>query len=103
MTKLTHGDADLAVVDALQTYPLVLTPTTLRPNVMKRISQLARPRFSLTWFDYALGLFGSGMAAAPLVVWQLITPQMLFRLQVEFYIISQRLSPSFLLPMWLGG
>lgn len=103
MTKPTHGDADSAVADALLTYPLVLVPPTLKPNVMRRITRLARPRFSLTWFDYALGLFGSGMAATPLLALQFITPQMLFRLQVEFYIIAQRLSPSFLLPMWLGG
>ncbi|MEK7441257.1 MAG: hypothetical protein AABZ78_10705 [Chloroflexota bacterium] len=103
MTQPTHGDAASAVADALQTYPLVHAPPTLRPNAMRRITQLARPRFSLTWFDYALGLFGSGMAATPWFVWHLITPQMLFRLQVEFYIIAQRLNPSFLLPMWLGG
>ena len=103
MTKKFHGDADLAVEAALRTQPLLPAPITLRPSVMKRIRAITPlPHFGLTWLDYAMSLFGGGMALTPFFVWQFITPQMMLNLQIQMYILSQRFSPSFLLPVLMN-
>lgn len=103
MTQKFNGDADLAVETALRTEPLLPTPITLRPSVMKRIRAITPlPRFRLTWFDYAMSLFGGGMALTPFFVWQFVTPQMMLQLQVQLYILVQRFSPSFFLPILLN-
>ena len=59
------------VGDALQSYPLDKAPPTLLPAVMARI-QVAPvvPRFRLTWFDYAISLFGAAMAGLVFVLWR---------------------------------
>jgi hypothetical protein len=47
-----------AVEDALRTYPLTPEPRTLLPGAMARVRRLAeRPRFRLSWLEWALGLF----------------------------------------------
>ena len=56
---ITHAIID----EALKTYPLAEPPDTLLPAVMTRIQAVSSaPRFRLSWFDYAISLFGAGMA-----------------------------------------
>lgn len=59
------------VDEALKTYPLAKPPDALLPNVMTRIQSISpAPRFRLTWFDYAISLFGAGMAGLVLLLWR---------------------------------
>ncbi len=69
--------SQFAVVDdALRTYPLDPPPPTLVPGVMARVHALTpKPRFQLTWFDYAMALFGMVMLGLGLALWQAIPMQ----------------------------
>lgn len=47
-----------AVEDALRTWPLEPEPPTLLPGAMAHILRLSeRPRFRVSWLEWALGLF----------------------------------------------
>ena len=84
-----------AVVDALRTYPVEPAPPTLAPGVYTRLRSLPagiRPRFRLSWFDWVMGLFTTGMAGVGFVVWQTLPPQAVAQLQVIWMIWLQHLS-----------
>jgi len=86
--RLTHEP--MAVVDdALRTYPLAPAPASLRPRVMTRIRALAAPRFGLQFLDYAVSLFGAGMAGLALALWQSVTPQMAAHAQLQWLFLAQ--------------
>ena len=66
----TCGDCRLVlanlqtVVEALETWPLVVEPAGLSTRVMARVQpRPAAPSFRLFWSDVAIGLAGSGAAA----------------------------------------
>jgi hypothetical protein len=82
---------DRQVDDALRTYPLKPVPTTLAPRVAIRLRALApAPRFRLMWTDYALSLFAAGMLGLALLGWQVLTPQLLLKLQWQTLMIVQQ-------------
>lgn len=62
---------DSIIDDALKTYPLAEPPDTLLPAIMTRTETLSSaPRFRLSWFDYAISLFGAGMVGLVFLLWQ---------------------------------
>lgn len=62
---------DHIIEDALQTLPIADAPETLLQSVMSRVQATAPvPAFRLTWFDYAISLFGAGMAGIIFMLWQ---------------------------------
>lgn len=80
------------VEEALRTYPLKPAPATLAPRVAARLRALAPvPRFRLTWIDYALSLFATGMLGLAFLGWQVLTPQLLLKLQWQSWLILQQL------------
>lgn len=83
------GERTTAVDDALRTYPLAPVPASLRPRVMTRIRALAAPRFGLQFLDYAVSLFGAGMAGLALALWGAVTPQMAVRAQLQWLFLAQ--------------
>lgn len=47
-----------AVEDALRAFPLAPAPPTLLPGAMARVVRLSeRPRFHVSWLEWAVGLF----------------------------------------------
>jgi hypothetical protein len=101
MTRPIKGEAASTVEAALHTYPLTPAPPQLKVNIMRRIAQLTRPRFRLTTLDYALTLFGSSMAATPLIIWQTLTPQMILRLEIALYYLNHLITfPNFVTRMF---
>ena len=55
--------------EALQTYPIVPAPKGFSNSVMKKVnSSVARPKFHLSWFDYALTFFMTSMVGLTLVL-----------------------------------
>ena len=68
----------LAEVDAaLREWPVTRAPESLAPTVMARVRALAAPklRFTLTWLDFALPMFGSAMFAVAATLWFRIPAQ----------------------------
>jgi hypothetical protein len=54
---LTPGKKNIAIEDALRTYPLASMPRDITVDVMRRIQTVPAPRpFRLTWHDLALGV-----------------------------------------------
>jgi hypothetical protein len=105
MTSLTEADskAFAAVEDALRTYPAADAPVGFNATVMARLRQVTpRPRFRLTWIDYAVGVFCLVMAGAVSLAWQLLPPQAAayFELKVLWLAQYLRLGPAWLESAW---
>lgn len=80
-----------AVDEALHSYPLRPAPAGLARGVLARLRvPPTPPRFRLAWLDYALSLLGAGMAALALLLWRMVTPQMLARYQAEMGLMLAR-------------
>lgn len=95
----TEQAAYAAIDDALQTFPLAEAPDALLPAIMERIQTIPQiPGFRLTWFDYAISLFGAGMVGAVLLLWQLSGLPSFIQLQTDM--LNRMQQPEFLL-MWL--
>jgi len=85
---LTPGKKNLAIEDALRTYPLASMPRDISADVLRRIRTIPAPRpFRLTWNDLALGIVISLCIGAiwfslqhlpPLVVAQIRRESILF-------------------------
>ena len=90
MTNPQRIDTDALVDDALETYPLAEPPDTLLPAVMTRIESLSSaPRFQLTWFDYAISLFGAGMVGLIFLLWWQFSLPSVGQLQTQILTIIQ--------------
>ena len=81
-----------AVVDALETWPVMPEPARLRARVMAQVQpRPALPRFRVHWSDLAISLAGAGVAFAFTLLWRylspmrqvyLVRPQVYLRLEV---------------------
>ena len=97
MTNQYDTDTYAAIDDALRMYPLAEPPDTLLPTVMTRIESLSfAPRFQLTWFDYAISLFGAGMVGLVFLLWRQFSLLSLGQLQAQTLAILQHPSLQFL-------
>ena len=100
----TEQMAYTIVDDALKTYPIVDAPDTLLPAVITRIQAApAAPHFRLTWFDFAISLFGAGMVGGLLLLWQLSGLPSWAQLQAEILLWLQQPEPLFILVTLFGG
>jgi hypothetical protein len=103
--------AAFAEVDAaLRTAPVAPPPPTLAPAILARLRTLApapRPRFRLTWLDVAIPAFIAGMAGLIYALWLSLPIQVTHRIlagaQVQWLILSQRISSPSLVPALLLG
>jgi anti-sigma factor RsiW len=60
-----------AVMDALETWPLVAEPSRLTARVMARVRpRPAMPRFRVYWSDLAISLAGAGLVFAAVLAWR---------------------------------
>lgn len=87
--------SDDIVTEALASYPLQETPPTFSAGLMTRLNALpanVRPRFRLSWFDWAISLFTTGMAGLGFVLWQTLPPQVVAQLQVTWMLWMQHAS-----------
>jgi hypothetical protein len=87
-------DFDEALTDAIQRDPLAPPPPTLSPAIMTRIQGLAPARFRIRPLDWMLSAFVTGMLGLAALIWQLLTPQQLAYLQLEYLKVSHRISPT---------
>jgi len=75
-----------AVVDALETWPLMAEPAHLKARVMAQVQpHPALPRFRVHWSDLAISLAGAGVVFAFTLLWRYLSPMRqvyLFRPQV---------------------
>jgi len=75
-----------AVVDALETWPLMPEPARLRARVIAQLQpRPALPRFRVHWSDLAISLAGAGVVFASTLLWRYLSPMRqvyLFRPQV---------------------
>ena len=88
-----------AVDDALLTYPLAPAPPGLYPAVMARVRRLAPPRFRLAWMDYAMSLFGAGMAGLAVVLVQAVPPHLTRLAQLHLAVYAQHFGWA---PLWVA-
>jgi len=89
-----NDELDDALTDAAQNAPYSAPPPALFPAIMSRVRQLAPARFRIRPLDYALSAFVAGMLGLATLIWQLLTPQQLAHLQLEFLRLSHRFSPT---------
>jgi len=81
-----------AVVDAMETWPLVPEPARLRARVMAQVQpRPVLPRFRIHWSDLAISLAGAGVVFAFTLLWRylfsmhqiyLFRPQVYLRLEL---------------------
>jgi len=106
MSQLIEPDptAEAMIEDALRTYPLAPAPAHLFPAIMARVHALsARPRFHLTWLDYAISLFAAGMAGLIFLLWWSIPSRLMLNIQVELLLLEQNFNSIYLwLPVFVG-
>ena len=102
MTQVTRSDpfndrpTDDPITEALRSYPPEAAPPTFSAGVMARLQTLppnVRPRFRLSWFDWAISLFTTGLAGVGFLVWQSLPPQVVAQLQVTWILLMQRFAP----------
>jgi len=84
-----------AVVEALETWPLVSEPAGLTARVMAHVrSRPALPRFRLRWSDLAISLAGSGLVFVVMLLWHYLSSAdrtSLYRLQMYLQLDMLRL------------
>jgi hypothetical protein len=86
---------DESLDQAFSTYPLEAAPPNFSAGVLGRLKALpttTRPRFRLSWFDWAISLFTTGMAGVGYVVWQTLPPQAVAQLQITWLIWFQHVA-----------
>ena len=106
MSDLNDREVFALVDDALRTQALSPPPPTLAPAVLARIRALRsapRPRFRLTWIDYAMSLFTTGMVALAFVLWKSATPQMMMQAKLQILLWQQLPGAALLWVSLLGG
>jgi anti-sigma factor RsiW len=94
-----------AVVDAMETWPLVAEPARLTARVMAQVRpRPTPPRFRVHWGDLAISLAGAGLAFTFMLLWRylfstrqiyLFRPQVYLRLEMlrlEAVLWMQRLA-----------
>ena len=76
--NLNEVAAYTIVDEALQSYPLAEPPPEFVAAVINQLpSTRIKPQFRLDWFDYAISLFATGMAALLLILWRMF-PWLIF-------------------------
>lgn len=104
MTNQYETDIYAVIDDALETYPLAEPPDTLLPAVMTRIESLSStPHFRLTWFDYAISLFGAGMVGLLFLLWRQFSFLSFGQWQAQILTIIQHTGLYYLWIALLGG
>jgi hypothetical protein len=102
MDRMT--DPNRIIEDALSTYPMAAVPPGLSAAVMAQVRALSlKPRFRLSWMDYAVSLFVSGMASLFLLVWQLLPPNLTARLRLQLLLTERFLEINSLWPIIVVG
>jgi hypothetical protein len=96
VTKLPNPQTlDESLDEVFSNYPMEATPPNFSAGVMGRLSALpsnVRPRFRLSWFDWAISLFTTGMAGMGYLIWQTLPPQVVAQLQVTWLIWFQHVT-----------
>src|SRR5262245_1407167 len=107
------ADPEAAFDEALRAYPL--SPTTPGPAPRERArarmpsarGQAARPRFRLSWLDFALSGLGGAMAGLLLLLRALATPEQLARAQNTLAVLlvagGPQWAPALLAALALAG
>ena len=89
---LTPGKKNIAIEDALRTYPLASMPRDITADVMRRIQTVPAPRpFRFTWNDLALGLVISLCLGALLFSLQQLPPIVVAMIRKESILFYQYL------------
>ena len=74
--------------DALQTYPIISAPANFSKSVMENVrASTPKPQFQLSWIDYALTLFGTGMVGLALFLLRLIPTQWIMLMRFQAFIL----------------
>lgn len=77
--------------DALQTYPIISAPANFSKSVMDNVRASApKPQFQLSWIDYALTFFGTGMVGLVLFLWRLIPTQSIMLVRFQASVLWER-------------
>lgn len=71
--NLSDFDAHDAVEDGLRSLPVIDPPPDLYASIMKQVEahprvEVERPRFRVTWLDFAISLFFAGMIGVALLI-----------------------------------
>ena len=86
-----NSNAHIELEDALQTYPIVSAPANFSKSVMKNVRASApKPQFQLSWIDYALTFFSTGMVGLILFLWQLIPMQWFMLMRFQAFVLWER-------------
>ena len=100
--SLTPEQQNLAMEDALRTYPVMPMPRDITPDVLSRIQMLPAPRpFRLTWTDLILGM---ALAICIGAVWfslQNLPPLVVAQIRKESILLYQQIlvNARWLVPM----
>lgn len=93
-----------AVVEAIETWPLVIEPARLTNRIMAHVRpRPARPRFRLRWSDLALSLAGGGLAFAAVLIWRRLISTDLAHLrytQIALQLELLRLEAMLMIQRW---
>jgi hypothetical protein len=89
---LTPGKKNIAIEDALRTYPLASMPRDITADVMRRIQTVPAPQpFRLTWNDIALGIVISLCIGAIWFSLQHLPPLIVAQIRKESILFYQHL------------
>jgi len=87
-----------AVVDAMETWPLVAEPARLTARVMAQVRpRPTPPRFRVHWSDLAISLAGAGLACAGMLLWRYLASTewaYLYRTQTTLWLEMLRLEAT---------
>lgn len=100
--SLNPEQRDLAIEDALRTYPVAAMPRDLTAEVMARLGAAASPRtFRLAWSDLALGLILSACLGAVWFSLNNLPPLAAAQIHRESILLYQRalLNADWLIPL----
>jgi hypothetical protein len=93
MTSTSEHDRKVhsELEDALQTYPLISAPANFSISVMKNVrASASKPKFRLSWIDYALTFFGTSMVGLVLFLWQFIPTQWYMLVRFQAFALWER-------------
>ena len=77
--------------ESLKTYPVVPAPKGFSNSVMKKVyASGARPKFHLSWFDYALTLFTTSMFGLLLILGNLLPREWTMLVRFQALILWER-------------
>ena len=106
MTSTSENDqkAHFELEDALQTYPIISAPANFSKSVMGNVrASTPKPQFQLSWIDYALTFFGTGMVGLVLFLWRLIPTQSIMLVRFQASVLWERSVRFSHIPLLLLG